>query len=301
MRLLIACPQCNRQYDATGRPVGDRFRCHCGVVVEVQQPDGHDAAVVRCSSCGAPRESGAAACRFCGSDFTLHERDLHTVCPKCFARVSDRARYCHHCSTPLRPEHVAGDRTSLHCPACDGEQELISRGVGGVPVMECGRCAGLWLGQATFAELTRKASERSEGLDAFFTGSNRSQPVERAEAFGDWRYRKCPECEKMMNRRQYGSGSGVIIDSCRHHGVWFDADELPRILAFIRSGQHAESLRREAEERERHEHHREITCPRPTRVGRYDFDTETSTGGTWLAVLAEVALEVVDDWPKWWR
>jgi len=83
--------------------------------------------------------------------------------------------------------------------------------------------------------------------------------------------------------------------------VWFDADELPGILAFIRSGQHAESLCREAQQRERDKRHREITRPRSTRVGRYDFDTETRTDGTWLAALAEVALEVVDDLPKWWR
>ena len=39
-----------------------------------------------------------------------------------------------------------------------------------------------------------------------------------------------------MTRRHYGRGSGVIIDVCREHGVWFDPDELPRILAWVRSG-----------------------------------------------------------------
>ena len=28
----------------------------------------------------------------------------------------------------------------------------------------------------------------------------------------------------------------MIIDVCREHGVWFDPDELPRILAWVRSG-----------------------------------------------------------------
>jgi len=93
VRLLVACPKCRRQYDASGWAVGSRFRCHCGDVVKVREPKRHDAAVVRCSSCGAPREERDAACRFCGADFTLHERDLHTVCPGCFARVSDSARF----------------------------------------------------------------------------------------------------------------------------------------------------------------------------------------------------------------
>ena len=39
-----------------------------------------------------------------------------------------------------------------------------------------------------------------------------------------------------MNRRNYGGTSGVIIDLCKADGLWFDADELARILAWIRSG-----------------------------------------------------------------
>ena len=52
MRLLVACPECPRQYDASRRHIGSRFRCHCGALVEVRQPQGHDARVVRCSSSG---------------------------------------------------------------------------------------------------------------------------------------------------------------------------------------------------------------------------------------------------------
>ena len=63
MRFLVACPECHRQFDATARPVGSAFPCSCGATVTVPLPDAHDAAVVRCSSCGAPREGMAAACR----------------------------------------------------------------------------------------------------------------------------------------------------------------------------------------------------------------------------------------------
>ena len=75
MRLLVACTKCRRQFDATGREPGSRFRCHCGTVLTVEQSPGHDASVVRCSSCGAPREERATGCQFCGADFTLRERD----------------------------------------------------------------------------------------------------------------------------------------------------------------------------------------------------------------------------------
>ena len=94
MRLIVACEQCRQQYDASGLTVGAKFRCGCGGVVTVAEPQGHDAAVVRCSSCGAPRDEGASACSHCQSDFTIHETDLHAVCPQCLARISQRAKFC---------------------------------------------------------------------------------------------------------------------------------------------------------------------------------------------------------------
>jgi Zn-finger nucleic acid-binding protein len=39
-----------------------------------------------------------------------------------------------------------------------------------------------------------------------------------------------------MNRVNFAGRSGVIIDTCRGHGTWFDRDELQHIVEFIRSG-----------------------------------------------------------------
>ncbi len=39
-----------------------------------------------------------------------------------------------------------------------------------------------------------------------------------------------------MNRSNFSKNSGVIVDICRQHGVWFDAEELPKIIEFIRQG-----------------------------------------------------------------
>jgi Zn-finger nucleic acid-binding protein len=246
MRLLVECAECSRQYDATRRQVGSRFRCHCGEVVTVRKPRGHDARVVRCSSCGASRSEGAARCPYCQSDFTLHERDLNTVCPHCLARVSDRARFCHHCATGLVPELNAGADTDLVCPACQEGNGLVSRQIGTekVAILECGQCAGFWLGHDAFRLLLERA--RREALPA---GTVLESPREVAARFGlpegsaapqagqpGSYYRPCPVCDGLMNRRNYGGSSGVIIDLCREDGIWFDADELARILAWVRAG-----------------------------------------------------------------
>ncbi len=113
VRFLVACTGCKRQYDATGLAAGSLFHCACGEKIAVPESKAHDAAVVRCSSCGAPRAGAALSCAHCGADYSLHERDLHTICAACMTRVSDRARYCHHCGTPVLPEGEAGRR---HAP-----------------------------------------------------------------------------------------------------------------------------------------------------------------------------------------
>jgi Zn-finger nucleic acid-binding protein len=246
MRLLVACPHCHRQYDASRRRIGSRFRCHCGQVVVVHQPQGHEARVVRCSSCGAAAPDNAACCPFCHSEFTLHERDLNTVCPHCLALVSDQARFCHHCGTGLVPELDAGQDTELLCPACQDGHRLVSRHLAteNVTVLECGRCAGFWMGHEAFRQLVERAQQ--EALPAGTTVQTPQQVAARSTlpagkvapvlhchvSF----YRPCPVCRALMNRQNYGRDSGVIVDVCREHGIWFDADELARILAWLHAG-----------------------------------------------------------------
>ena len=40
-----------------------------------------------------------------------------------------------------------------------------------------------------------------------------------------------------MQRRNYATASGVVIDICKEHGIWFNIKELDAILKYIRSGQ----------------------------------------------------------------
>jgi Zn-finger nucleic acid-binding protein len=36
-----------------------------------------------------------------------------------------------------------------------------------------------------------------------------------------------------MQRRNFQRSSGIIVDVCRRHGTWLDADELERIAGFL--------------------------------------------------------------------
>ncbi len=236
LRILVACPGCALQFDATGLSTGDRFHCACGEAVTVPGARPHDAAVVRCSSCGAPRQGSAPACGFCGSDFTLHERDLHTLCPSCMTRISDRGRFCHSCALPIAPQGSAGDPTDRGCPACGAEARLRGRrfAEGPVGLLECSRCAGVWLGTEAFRALERRALREETDLERAAASS--VVAAGGPAAAGGPLYRPCVVCGKLMHRRNFGRKSGVIVDTCSAHGVWFDFGELERILDWVRAG-----------------------------------------------------------------
>ncbi len=237
LRHLVACDHCERQYDASRRRAGDRFHCRCGEMITVPAPVGHDAAVVRCSACGGVRLDREPACRYCGADFTLHERDLHTLCPECAARISDRARFCHHCATPIAPQEMAGEATQYACPACGEDRPLHSRALGDprVSVMECGSCGGLWLDNVVFELLEERFRGSAVSATTFAHEKYRGRgdgERDRAAPF----YRKCPLCDTLMHRRNYGRRSGVLVDTCKAHGIWFDLGELDTVLRWVRAG-----------------------------------------------------------------
>ncbi|HEX3998406.1 MAG TPA: zinc ribbon domain-containing protein [Pirellulales bacterium] len=237
MRLLVACPKCQRQYDATGREIGSRFRCRCGEVLTVHQPQGHDAAVVRCSSCGAPRHEGSTRCEYCSADFTLREQDLDTICPQCFARVSDQARFCDHCGKPLAAEPLDNVDTLLTCPICRGDHRLFSRPVGGFGIMECRICAGLWIEIAIFQQLIDHARQTGETAEKWLrTDFSRHLPTAGKSTGMSRGYLPCPVCSTLMLRQNYEHRSGVIVDYCKPHGMWFDADKLSRLVEWIHGG-----------------------------------------------------------------
>jgi Zn-finger nucleic acid-binding protein len=106
---------------------------------------------------------------------------------------------------------------------------LIS--IGESKVLECEKCLGLWLNAATFETICADREQQARVLGS--TSLTEHNPGSDDIAI---RYVPCPECSQLMNRANFARCSGVIIDLCRNHGLWFDRNELTRIIEFIRSG-----------------------------------------------------------------
>ncbi|MHC5067619.1 MAG: TFIIB-type zinc ribbon-containing protein [Planctomycetota bacterium] len=238
MRLLVACDHCRRRYDASDRNPGSRFHCHCGAVLTVSEQAGIEASIDNCAACGAPRSSNQAPnCSHCGSAFTRVTAGGRTVCPGCHTRNEDQAHYCHHCGENLRVDSVASTLSDLPCPGCGREHLLSTRPLtpAGPLIDECERFAVLWLTPQTFDRLIDQAQSRPPPptTTAAATSSHQSPP--RPTQSGPL-YRPCPQCGDLMNRRNYAGASWVVIDQCKEHGAWFDADELATIIRWVEDG-----------------------------------------------------------------
>jgi Zn-finger nucleic acid-binding protein len=218
-----------------------------------------------CPSCGAGVPEGARRCAHC-------DAPVATVrCASCFRMNAHDCAFCSGCGRDLGLAPTPRDGT-LSCPDCHLPLSAFECGSAGL-LHDCGGCGG------QFVELgaLRNLIERHDRLDVGLARA-RTSPV-RAET--RVHYVACPVCGSMMNRRNFGGGSGVIVDVCSKHGTWFDSGELPRVLAFVESGGLSRARERDAAEREaaaRKEHVRERVGLASTGIGGALGDAAEGSG-----------------------
>jgi Zn-finger nucleic acid-binding protein len=181
-----------------------------------------EAGTINCPMCGASTSTDAPQCRYC-------EAQLATVaCPSCFAMMFLGSKHCPRCGAAYNREDevVSAGRK---CPRCRIELQVVT--IGDSKVLECSKCLGLWLTTKSFERICADKEQQSAVL-----GSASLEGVDRSVQQTKVNYVPCPECSQLMNRANFARCSGVIIDLCKQHGIWFDRNELSRIVEFIRSG-----------------------------------------------------------------
>lgn len=193
-----------------------------------------DAATLNCPMCGAPSRDAATQCAHCGA------RLAKTACPSCFGLIFAGAKHCQHCGTAVaRLEREQAN--PLACPRC--RAELQGAALGSVALHECPKCNGMWLDAGTFNAICADREKQAAVI-----GDTPSPVIDRRDfALDSIRYVGCCVCGVMMNRINFARQSGVIVDVCKPHGLWFDREELRRIVEFIRGGGLEKSRERDRE------------------------------------------------------
>jgi Zn-finger nucleic acid-binding protein len=113
------------------------------------------------------------------------------------------------------------------------------------------------------------------------------------------RYLKCPACGTLMNRQAFGRISGVVVDACRNHGVWFDAGELTQVIQFLERGGLERARLREAEER--NEQVRRLRAAQAGAMASTEWQPGAEPGALDDRGCAELAREFVDAIAELWR
>jgi Zn-finger nucleic acid-binding protein len=189
------------------------------------------AQTLNCPTCGASIDSDSTLCRYCGT------RLATIACGKCFGMMFVGSKFCPHCGA--RAEKVVEVGPALPCPECNVVMQQIT--IKNTPLQECPQCYGLWVDAVSFDQICADRERQADLL-------NSELPKPRIYP-SPVRYRPCPACGELMNRFNFAHRSGVIIDKCAEHGVWFDRDELQRVVDFLHAGGMQLSRQQEWEER----------------------------------------------------
>jgi Zn-finger nucleic acid-binding protein len=177
---------------------------------------------LNCPNCGAGVASDSTQCEFC-------KTRLKTVaCPSCLGLMFLGSEFCGHCGAKAVRAAAADGEQLGDCPRC--QKPLDSLHIGDVILGECQKCGGMWADVETFQNICVDREKQSSVLG--FIGGRGAV----AEAPAKISYVPCPKCKQLMNRSNFARASGVIIDTCKQHGVWFDSEELPKIIEFIQKG-----------------------------------------------------------------
>ncbi|MCK4764965.1 MAG: zf-TFIIB domain-containing protein [Candidatus Aminicenantes bacterium] len=165
--------------------------------------------MANCVNCAAPLPKGSNICKYCG---TRNDVDLKMI----------------HEHTIHEPE---SERT---CPRCKTALQTINLKIEGKFLIEkCNGCFGLFFDPGELEALVDKSV-----TNVFDVNYNRIRSLGEQRRHDDYpvRYIKCPVCGKLMNRINFGSRSGVVVDKCKQHGLWLDGGELRQIMEWVKAG-----------------------------------------------------------------
>lgn len=183
-----------------------------------------EARTYSCSECGGPNAANARHCTFCRTPIACLR------CAHCFHLNADDSEHCSGCGEVLGLLPIELP-SLLSCPDCKVPLTAFDGDPG--RLHDCPSCGGQFIEHGLLYNLIERRRR--------FADPRPPRPLNPAQR--QVRYVPCPACAQVMNRRNFGGTSGVIVDYCAGHGVWFQATEFPKVLSFVASGGLAEGRR----------------------------------------------------------
>lgn len=180
---------------------------------------------LNCPNCGAGVLSDSVQCKFCRS------RLKTMACPECLGLMFQGSEHCPKCGAKAVAAQVVSEDKLGDCPRCKVKLSLLR--IGDIVLRECQRCEGVWADSNTFEEV---CSDRESHAAVMHWWKGWKEKPPGGQEKNAIQYVPCPDCRQLMNRNNFARSSGVILDICKQHGAWFDAEELPKIIEFIHAG-----------------------------------------------------------------
>jgi Zn-finger nucleic acid-binding protein len=162
-----------------------------------------------CTNCGAPLPAKSNLCTYCK---TLNDIDLRAL-----------------------PHDVSrGPASDRDCPRCRVKMLTVDLPTAGKFLIErCKKCMGIFFDPGELETLIDVSVSRVYEIDFERLQTMLNEEAARGTPVN---YVPCPVCSALMNRKSYGSRSGVVVDTCKAHGVWLDGGELGQLLKWVKAG-----------------------------------------------------------------
>ncbi len=107
----------------------------------------------------------------------------------------------------------------MKCPVC--RKAMIALELHEVEIDHCVGCGGIWLDAGELELLLDGAADRDRVMNELVADPSISEAP-----------RKCPICDKRMEKVRGGGDGDVIVDRCsaKGDGMWLDKGELHRLV-----------------------------------------------------------------------
>ncbi|MCP4215796.1 MAG: hypothetical protein GY765_14180 [bacterium] len=162
-------------------------------------------------------------------------------CKNCSGPLPPNSTVCPYCRTRndvdlkgIYKPTVEAPESERICPRCEIPLQTIDLKIEGRFLIErCDECLGLFFDPGELEALLGKSVSNVFQINMEQIGN--LNKIRRHDDF-PVTYIKCPICRKLMNRLNYGTQSGVIIDRCKADGIWLDGGELRHLMEWTKAG-----------------------------------------------------------------